>query len=410
MTRDIRIADFDYNLPEDNIAKHPLAERDKCKLLVADQAANSSTGVFADLAHLLDEDTLLVANNAKVINARIKFKKPTGAEIEIFLLDPVEPSDYARMFSATFPVEWSCLVGNSKRWKSDNLIKQITIDGKTITLKAERNSSTDKNIRFSWNNPDVTFAQAIEAAGFIPIPPYLNRNSEASDKVDYQTVYSQVEGSVAAPTAGLHFTPSLLTKLKNRGIEPQFVTLHVGAGTFAPVKSETIADHPMHSEAFSVSIQFLRNLRDAIAKGQPVTAVGTTSVRTLESLPYFGRMAMQSGSISDLSQWEAYDHPLDRTPTANLIDALISYLDKNGLDELTAQTAIMIAPGFKWRIVNSIITNFHQPQSTLLLLISSFLEPSNPHPQLWRQLYQKALEEDFRFLSYGDACFFQQNS
>lgn len=405
MTRDIHIADFDYPLPEERIASHPLEQRDACRLMVAAPGEEPREAVFSDLPDLLPADALLVANNARVINARILFHKETGAEIEVFLLEPAAPVDYALMFQANYPVMWHCLIGNAKKWKKGNLVKKLSIDGREVTLTATRGGEGSNHlVTLAWDDRDVPFVRIVEAAGFIPIPPYLNRESESSDLSDYQTVYSRVNGSVAAPTAGLHFTPRLFARLESKGIERRFVTLHVGAGTFRPVKADTIGEHDMHAEAFSVSREFLADLIRCKKEGRPVVAVGTTTVRTLESLPYFGRMAARGLSTRSLDQWTAYDNPLNDDDTVELLQALADRMDRDCENVFTAQTSIMIAPGFRWRVVDAIITNFHQPQSTLLLLVASFLEPEEQSPRLWRRIYDKALEEGFRFLSYGDAC------
>lgn len=405
MTRDIHIADFDYPLPEERIASHPLEQRDACRLMVAAPGEEPREALFSDLPDLLPADALLVANNARVINARILFHKETGAEIEVFLLEPAAPVDYALMFQANYPVMWHCLIGNAKKWKKGDLVKTLSIDGREVTLTATRGGEGNNHlVTLAWDDRDVPFARIVEAAGFIPIPPYLNRESESSDLSDYQTVYSRVNGSVAAPTAGLHFTPRLFARLERKGIERRFVTLHVGAGTFRPVKADTIGEHDMHAEAFSVSREFLADLIRCKKEGRPVVAVGTTTVRTLESLPYFGRMAARGLSTRSLDQWTAYDNPLDDDDTVELLQALADRMDRDCENVFTAQTSIMIAPGFRWRVVDAIITNFHQPQSTLLLLVASFLEPEEQSPRLWRRIYDKALEEGFRFLSYGDAC------
>lgn len=405
MTRDIHIADFDYPLPEERIASHPLEQRDACRLMVAAPGEEPREAVFSDLPDLLPADALLVANNARVINARILFHKETGAEIEVFLLEPAAPVDYALMFQANYPVMWHCLIGNAKKWKKGNLVKKLSIDGREVTLTATRGGEGSNHlVTLAWDDRDVPFVRIVEAAGFIPIPPYLNREPESSDLSDYQTVYSRVNGSVAAPTAGLHFTPRLFARLESKGIERRFVTLHVGAGTFRPVKADTIGEHDMHAEAFSVSREFLADLIRCKKEGRPVVAVGTTTVRTLESLPYFGRMAARGLSARSLDQWTAYDNPLNDDDTVELLQALADRMDRDCENVFTAQTSIMIAPGFRWRVVDAIITNFHQPQSTLLLLVASFLEPEEQSPRLWRRIYDKALEEGFRFLSYGDAC------
>lgn len=410
--KNIRIKDFDYPLPDERIAKHPLKERDKCKLLVATPDACRHHH-FSDLPELLPADSLLVCNDTKVINARIKFKKATGSTIEIFLLEPIAPEDYVLMFQTRGKCRWNCLVGNLKRWKSGSLEKTLDISEESVTLRATRYEALAGNaheIEFEWDK-DVTFASIVDAAGYIPIPPYLNRDSEQSDSEDYQTVYARERGSVAAPTAGLHFTQQVFDNLRERGIDIEKVTLHVGAGTFQPVKSEQIGEHPMHTETFSVSKNMLMTLSDALKKGRVVTAVGTTSVRTLESLPIIGKQLLAGDESLSVSQWEAYSDncvqiPADKTETAKLIDTIIAYMDKHGIDDITCETSIMIAPGFKWRIVEHMVTNFHQPQSTLLLLVSSFLGKRADGAERWRIYYNEALSNDYRFLSYGDACLF----
>lgn len=405
MVQNINIADFDYPLPEERIAKHPLRERDACKLLVAYGNGQTELATFGDLPDLLPQNAVLFANNARVINARMIFYKETGSKVEVFLLEPYEPADYALMFQQRDAVVWKCLVGNVKRWKSGAISKALEIDGRTVILKAEkieRLEGGEALIRFSWD-ADIPFADVIAAAGFIPIPPYLNRSSEETDKDDYQTVYSRVNGSVAAPTAGLHFTPELFASLAGRGINTEYLTLHVGAGTFRPVKSDTIGGHEMHSESFSISRGTLVALRDAKSAGRLVVAVGTTSVRTLESIPFLARMAADGADPSSLSQWTPYVNPFNGN-IVDALDCLIRWLDVNDADAFSAKTSVLIAPGFKWNVVDAMITNFHQPQSTLLLLVASFLEQNNPMPRRWRLIYDFALRNDFRFLSYGDAC------
>lgn len=420
--KNIKISDFDYPLPQERIALHPLPDRDSCRLLVASAASAPQSLVFSDLERLLESGTFLVRNNTKVINARLSFRKPTGSRIEVFLLEPLFPSDYNQMFQTSGNCEWKALVGNLKRWKEGPLSTEIPVPGcgRPVTLTAIRKESLSGNahrILFSWDNPSVNFATLVDAAGVIPIPPYLNRDSEETDKEDYQTVYSRWQGSVAAPTAGLHFTDELFQRLLEKGVETGEVTLHVGAGTFQPVKCETIGDHPMHSETISFSRDFLLRLSAAIRGNRPVTAVGTTSVRTLESLPWLGALApaLPAGeSHINLGQWEAY-RPLP-APVPELLDNLLELMDRQGKDTLTATTSIMIAPGFHWNVTDRIITNFHQPQSTLLLLVSSFLErngekratrlPEENAGPAWRKIYDYALENGYRFLSYGDSCFF----
>lgn len=412
----IKIEDYDYPLPDERIALHPLAERDACKLIVSDKEGSITDSVFNRLDQLLPENALLFCNETRVINARMEFHKSTGGRIEVFLLEPCEPSDYMLSFAEHERCIWNCMIGNLKKWKNEVLLKELSVEGKRVTLQvrliplAEGEAATaSRKVEFTWDDPDVTFATIVETAGNIPIPPYLKRASEASDLEDYQTIYSRVEGSVAAPTAGLHFTPELFSRLSKKGVEIKKVTLHVGAGTFQPVKSEEIGGHPMHTEIIHVDIDVIRAIADALENGRPIVAVGTTSVRTIESLPWLGLLS-RSRNVADVEamhvdQWMAYDSRYAKESGAALIRELIGSMEEAGLDALTASTAIMIAPGFKWRIVDMMVTNFHQPQSTLLLLVSSFLEgydsPAKPH---WRQLYDHALAGEYRFLSYGDAC------
>ena len=408
--RDIKIADFDYPLPDDRIPRHPLAERDTCKLLVSRPDGSVEHHTFSELPELLPEKTLMVCNDTRVINARIRFEKSTGSKIEVFLLEPIFPEDYVLMFQAVGSCRWGCLVGNLKRWKEGPLVKMLDIDGRKVELRASRIRPLDGNgqeILFEWDDPEVTFASVVDAAGYIPIPPYLKRDSEESDSDDYQTVYARVKGSVAAPTAGLHFTPRLFERLRSAGVDIAPLTLHVGAGTFQPVKSETIGEHPMHTEVFSVDRDSLIQIVDAKKHGRKITAVGTTSVRTLESLPYIGAQ-LRAGDLSlHVGQWMPYtedDREAPRDVVADL-NHIIRYMDEKGVDSLTASTSIMIAPGFHWRIVDVMVTNFHQPQSTLLLLVSSFLDRNPAESKLqWRNIYEEALDHAYRFLSYGDAC------
>ncbi|MDE7347301.1 MAG: S-adenosylmethionine:tRNA ribosyltransferase-isomerase [Muribaculaceae bacterium] len=413
--KDIRIEDFDYPLPDERIARHPLADRDSCKLLMhAD--GHTSHHTFSDLPDLLPGGALLVMNNTRVINARMEFHRASGARIEIFLLEPLEPRDYAVAFQTRRNCRWQCLVGNLKKWKDSYLEKTLYIDGRKVTLKAIRHEALPGNahdVEFEWDDDRVTFASIVEAAGNIPIPPYLNRKSEESDSTDYQTVYSRIEGSVAAPTAGLHFTPELLGRIREGGIETREVTLHVGAGTFQPVKSEEIGDHPMHRETFEVDLDLVRTLRHALETRRKVLAVGTTTVRTLESLPLLGIRLLrnhtengQRKTDNEITQWEAYDDEAIDIDTVDALKAIEEYMEKEGTDRLSAATSIMIAPGFKWRIVDGMVTNFHQPQSTLLLLVSSLLDGDNLSASSWRSIYQEALDNGYRFLSYGDACLF----
>lgn len=392
----IDIAEFDYPLPDERIAKHPLSDRAACKLLVRDADGSMHEHRFAELPGLLPEDSLLVYNNTRVINARLRFRKASGAAIEVFCLEPVAPGDYAMSFASNEHCVWMCFVGNSKRWKSGILEMPLTIAGEQVVLTAERVSKNDNGseVRFAWDNANVTFSQIIEAAGEIPIPPYLNRGTEDSDRSDYQTVFNKVEGSVAAPTAGLHFTPEVLEAIERRGICRRELTLHVGAGTFQPVKSATIGEHPMHSEFISVGLSLIEELARCDAR---VIAVGTTSVRTLESLYHLGCIVDEGKEPDEVPQWYPYSSGHPELSTKESLGALARYLRGKGMERLVASTRIIIAPGYKFKVVRGMVTNFHQPQSTLLLLVSAFTGGD------WRRMYDFALENDFRFLSYGDA-------
>lgn len=396
--RNIHIADYNYNLPDERIAKHPLAEREKCKLLCWHDGRIDDRH-FYDVPELLPDNAMLIYNNTRVINARLRFKKATGSTIEIFCLEPVAPRDYALVFQSTHSCTWQCLVGNSKRWKQGPLEQILDIDGQTIIVTATRGLAQGNSwhITFEWNGNGITFATILEHMGEIPIPPYLNRGTETSDSTDYQTVYSHIDGSVAAPTAGLHFTDELLAECDSRGIERRELTLHVGAGTFQPVKSEEIGDHDMHYEWIEVPRDLIAELATT---DRPVIAVGTTSVRTLESLYFMGQILNDNPNAADITvkQWMPYTTPCAITHREAL-EAIVNYLDSNSLDSLVASTQLMIAPGFKYRIINGMITNFHQPQSTLLLLVAAFTGADR-----WRDIYDHALASDYRFLSYGDAC------
>lgn len=397
-TKHIQIKDFHYELPEERIARYPLARRDHSKLLVYNKGEITQKHFF-ELPSLLPEGALLVYNNTKVIQARLHFRKATGALIEVFCLEPYAPADYALSFQQRGHVEWLCMVGNLKKWKEGTLQRTLEVDGRTVCLKAERGAcmGTSHVVRFSWDDASLRFGDLLEAVGELPIPPYLNRPTEESDKTTYQTVYSHIEGSVAAPTAGLHFTPEVLSAIDARGIERCELTLHVGAGTFRPVKSDEICDHAMHTEWISVSRDTLLRL---IAHGGRAIAVGTTSVRTLESLYYIGCILHENPEASEqalhIPQWMPYE----TDPALSAVEALqaiVAYLDRHGIEALHSATQILIAPGYRYRIVQAIVTNFHQPQSTLLLLVSAFVRGD------WRRIYDYALNHDFRFLSYGDS-------
>ncbi len=398
----IKISDYDYNLPDERIAKHPLAQRDQCKLLVCRRGGDISEHVFSELDALLPADSMLVYNNTKVINARLIFRKGTGAQIEIFCLEPHAPVDYADNFASRGSCQWVCFVGNSKRWR-DGLLT-MSHPGLPFVLHASRidrvgNASI---VEFAWHAVDEAseppaFATVIEAAGKIPVPPYLNRDTEDSDTLDYQTVYSRVSGSVAAPTAGLHFTPEVLAAIDARGIERRELTLHVGAGTFQPVKDDDVSQHVMHSEFITVPLSLIEELAHGSRR---VIAVGTTSVRTLESLYHIGCLISQGRWDGEVPQWYAYeaDHP--RLSVEESLGHVARYLREHGQRSLVASTRIIIEPGYDYKIVQGLVTNFHQPKSTLLLLVSAMIG------EQWRHCYAYAMQHGFRFLSYGDACLF----
>lgn len=395
--RNIQIDNFDYELPDDRIAKYPLAERDSSKLLVY-KKGEIIDEQFSSIPDYLPQDSLMVFNNTKVIQARLQFQKETGAKIEIFCLEPFSPADYLMSFQQTEHCSWLCLVGNSKKWKEGKLIQEINIGGKNVTLSAERleRVGDSSEIRFSWNDSSITFADILDAVGELPIPPYLNRKTEESDINTYQTVYSKIIGSVAAPTAGLHFTPKVLANIESKGIVRAEVTLHVGAGTFKPVQASEIGGHDMHSELISVKKETIELL--LAQKTKKVVAVGTTSVRTLESLYYLGvLLGNDLNAELFVPQWLPYENEVNLTMEESLIN-ILHYLNVNQLDVLVAHTAIMIAPSYQYKIVNAIVTNFHQPKSTLLLLVSAFTKADN-----WKHIYNHALENGYRFLSYGDS-------
>ena len=405
--RHIHISDYNYPLPDERIAKFPLAQRDHSKLLVFENG-DISEDIFYNITGHLPKGALMVFNNTKVIQARMHFRKETGALIEVFLLEPAEPADYELMFQTNGKCAWHCLVGNLKKWKEGQLSRSFDVNGKTVTLSVERlhEERTSHWVEFRWDNPDVSFAEILDAAGELPIPPYLNRDTQESDKTTYQTVYSKIKGSVAAPTAGLHFTDKVLADIDAHGIDREELTLHVGAGTFKPVKSEEIEGHEMHTEYICVNKKTIDKL---IAHGGKAIAVGTTSVRTLESLYYMGVKLHDNPNLTEeqlhVGQWEPYDYAerlaTEGTAPLDTIDALSEisdYLDRNSRKALHSSTQIIIAPGFEYHIVDILVTNFHQPQSTLLLLVSAFVKGE------WRRIYDYALAHDFRFLSYGDSC------
>lgn len=392
------IDSFDYPLPDERIAKFPLPRRDASKLLIyKNETITEST--FSNIAHFLPENALLVYNNTRVIQARLVFHKETGARIEVFCLEPLTPADYAQSLGATTECTWRCMVGNLKKWKEGVLSKQVEISGKSCMFTAQflASEGNTHSIHFTWDNSDIHFADILEKAGELPIPPYLNRKTEDSDIINYQTVYSKIKGSVAAPTAGLHFTPEVFKSLKIKNIETEELTLHVGAGTFQPVKTETVNDHRMHTEVISVHRNTVNHLLNKLGN---IVAVGTTSVRTLESLYYIGKNIdpanqLQSG-LFHVSQWEPYESKVE-VSVEKALQNILGYLDNNKLSTLHAETQIMIKPGYQFKVVDGIITNFHQPKSTLLLLVSAFVNGK------WTDIYDYALANNFRFLSYGDS-------
>ena len=389
--KQINISDYNYNLPDERIAKFPLEKRDSSKLLTY-VSGNVSTNVFSSLPEILPANSCLVFNNTRVIQARLEFFKSTGSRIEIFCLEPQEPSSYELSLSSTQSCVWKCMIGNLKKWKGEVLKKEVGADN--LVLEAERleTNGNTSYIKFSWNN-GVSFAEVLDLLGELPIPPYLNRKTQESDKTTYQTVYSKVKGSVAAPTAGLHFTPEVISALHTKGIKTMELTLHVGAGTFQPVKAEEIGGHAMHAEKIEVSKVFIQSLIENLGN---IVAVGTTSVRTLESLYYLG-VQLHNGDTSLLvNQWEPYES--EKVLSAReALEAILNYMEKTQSNILYATTQIMIVPGYKFNIVNVLITNFHQPKSTLLLLLAAFVG------EKWRELYEYALNNDYRFLSYGDS-------
>ncbi len=395
--KEIKIDDFVYALPDERIAKYPLPKRDESKLLIYNKGKITES-IFNEVPKMLAENELVVFNNTKVIQARLNFKKQTGALIEIFCLEPASPNDYVLSFQQNKTCTWYCLIGNLKKWKGGVLEHTLVVGNVEVTLFAELKSqhNTSFEVQFSWNNDQITFSDILESFGELPIPPYLNRKTESRDNETYQTVYSKIKGSVAAPTAGLHFTESVLNDLRRKNIDLQEVTLHVGAGTFRPVKSEYMEQHDMHTEYISVSRQTIEAL---LAHKCEVLAVGTTSVRTIESLYYIGAKLLNQDIANDLicvKQWEPYEVVYELTPQESL-QSILDYMQKNNLTVLNAATQIIIAPSYEFHFVKKMITNFHQPKSTLLLLVSAFVGGD------WKKVYDYALTHDFRFLSYGDS-------
>ena len=401
-TQEIHISEYNYDLPDERIAKFPKAERDQSKLLIY-RHGEVGEDLFFNLPKYLPKGALMVFNNTKVIQARLHFRKETGALIEVFLLEPAQPADYEQMFQTTERCSWLCLVGNLKKWKEGALKRELQVKDEHVVLTATRRGEhgTSQWVDFTWDNPQVNFAEILDAIGELPIPPYLNRETQESDKTTYQTVYSKIKGSVAAPTAGLHFTNRVLEALDAHGIEREELTLHVGAGTFKPVKSDTIGQHEMHTEYVAVRRHTLERL---LAHDGQAIAVGTTSVRTLESLYYMGLKVMNCSDLTEeqlhVNQWEPYEEVRGQRSEVRSVEALralMDWMDRRQLTTLHSSTQIIIAPGYNYHIVKMLVTNFHQPQSTLLLLVSAFVKGD------WHRIYDYALAHDFRFLSYGDS-------
>ena len=399
-SRNIRIEDYDYALPESRIAYYPATERDRSKLLIFNKKEDKITDtVFHQLPDYLSEKQWLVFNNSKVIHARLLVHNTTGAAIEIFCLEPLSPSsDPAVAFTLTGSVTWKCMVGNARKWKHPLEI-EVPLGERAVRVRAERGEAIEGTfeVTFSWPDSDVSFAEWIEAYGKVPLPPYIHREAEESDTERYQTVYARHDGSVAAPTAGLHFTDDLLRSLNAKGVETEYVTLHVGAGTFKPVSSETIGGHFMHEEKILITEDFIHKMLENSEK--QLIAVGTTVTRTLESLFVVGaKLHLGMENPLFVSQWETYDNPKIHEVTVNQsLTAILDYLKQHDTDMLRASTCLIILPTYTRHLVNGLITNFHQPKSTLLLLISNFLGDN------WKRIYQHALDHEYRFLSYGDS-------
>lgn len=397
----IHITDFDYPLPDERIAKHPLDERDKSKLLLYKQSSIDED-IFINIADHLPSNSLILFNNTKVVQARLLFKRVTGAQIEVFLLEPIKPHDYVISFASNSKVVWKCIIGNLKKWKEEVLQMEIPNSTTLLNAKKIQNLTEGVEVEFEWNNQSLSFARIVELCGNIPIPPYLNRDAEQEDKERYQTIYAKPEGSVAAPTAGLHFTANVFELLKNKNFDIEYITLHVGAGTFKPVKAEKINDHEMHTEHFIIKKSTIEKIFEH--KGKRVV-VGTTSLRTLESMYWLGVKAKE-GRLNDqctVSQWEPYELP-QGISVYNAIQALGEYMSSKKLDFLTASTQILIIPGYNIRMADALVTNFHQPKSTLLLLVAAFIGDD------WKEVYKYALENGFRFLSYGDSSLLMKNN
>lgn len=402
MPHHISIDEFDYPLPDERIARYPLEQRDASKLLIYEDG-NIEEQAFERLPEALPEGALLIFNNTRVIHARLRFELPTGRPLEILCLEPLLPVDYQQSLSSLNPVEWKCMVGGNRKWKSGEISQRINIEAGEVVLQARRIARLDGPfvIRFEWDNPKLSFGELLVAGGIIPLPPYLNRSSEPEDKDRYQTIYAEPEGSVAAPTAGLHFTDTVFAALDVKSIRRSFVTLHVGAGTFKPVTADNLGEHEMHREAIFVQSALVTELQQTLAAGKPVLSVGTTSMRSLESLYWLGVRLVHNAQADlhdfTIKQWEPYEQELPLPSPLEAITALYNYLETQQLDELEGYTQLLIAPGYQGQLVSGLITNFHQPRSTLLLLVATMIGED------WHKVYEYALAHGFRFLSYGDS-------
>jgi S-adenosylmethionine:tRNA ribosyltransferase-isomerase len=405
--KQLNILDFSFVLPNEKIAKFPLENRDESKLLIY-KNATISDGIFKQIDTYLPENSLVVFNNTRVVHARLLFNRLTGAQIEIFCIEPLLHLDYQQAFVSKQTSTWKCMVGNAKKWKEDWLEKQVETPLGDVILKATKKENTGELtvVEFTWNNNDLAFAEVLHYAGILPLPPYLNRKTEAADEERYQTVYAKVAGSVAAPTAGLHFTPAVFEQLKQKQITVDEVTLHVGAGTFKPVKTEALVDHEMHEETLYVELSTLKNIATCLSAKNTLVVVGTTSMRTLESLFWHGVKILLNKAAKEveIKQWDAYELDAGEITSYQAITAIIHSMEKDNEYVLVGSTQIILAPGYQFRLVDALITNFHQPENTLILLIAAFVGKD------WRKIYEHALANNYRFLSYGDSSLLFKNS
>ena len=405
--KQLNILDFSFVLPDEKIAKFPLENRDESKLLIY-KNATISDGIFKQFDTYLPENSLVVFNNTRVVHARLLFNRLTGAQIEIFCIEPLHHLDYQQAFVSKQTSTWKCMVGNAKKWKEDWLEKQVETPLGDVILKATKKENTGELtvVEFTWNNNDLAFAEVLHYAGILPLPPYLNRKTEAADEERYQTVYAKVAGSVAAPTAGLHFTPYVFEQLKQKQITVDEVTLHVGAGTFKPVKTEALVDHEMHEETLYVELLTLKNIATCLSAKNTLVVVGTTSMRTLESLFWHGVKILLNKAAKEveIKQWDAYELDAGEITSYQAITAIIHSMEKDNEYVLVGSTQIILAPGYQFRLVDALITNFHQPENTLILLIAAFVGKD------WRIIYEHALANNYRFLSYGDSSLLFKNS